>query len=320
MARVIDLHAHVVLEDAFGVAGGYGPELGDDDGVPFFRVGNYVMKPAGYRGSVFMDAEKRLRNMDRTGIDQQVLSPNPLTFFGGIEAGPAIEFAKANNDAMAELVAQYPDRLMGTASLPLQDPDAASAELERAVKELGLLAGYTGTDYGFALDDARLDDFYRTLVALDVPLLLHPAVNNGADKAPDARLHRFGLDLIVGYTYEETLAVAALVLGGVLDRHPDVDICISHGGGAIAFLAERFDAMAHFRGRESDFGAALRKLWFDSHMDAGPARDLVTSIVGTDRMVYGTNFGGWDSPTSTDDFDAGLTANAERLLRLAPTT
>jgi aminocarboxymuconate-semialdehyde decarboxylase len=319
MTRVIDLHAHVVLEDAFGVAGAYGPELGDDNGVPFFRVGNYVMKPSRYRSSVFMDVERRLGDMDKMGIDCQLLSPNPLTFFGGIEAGPAIDFAKANNDAMAELVSRHPDRLLGSASLPLQDPDAACAELERAVKDLGLLAGYTGTNYGFDLDDPCLDDFYRTLVSLDVPLLLHPAVNNGVDKAPDERLHRFGLDLIVGYTYEETLAVAALVLGGVFDRHPDVDICISHGGGAIAFLAQRFDSMASARGTESDFAAALGNLWFDSHLDAGPARDLVTSVVGTDRMVYGTNFGGWDTPTTTDDFDAGLTPNAERLLRLAST-
>lgn len=318
MTRVIDLHAHVVLESAFGTAGRYGPELGDVDGTAFFRVGEYVRKPVGYRGSLFLDVEKRLEAMDRVGIDQQLLSPNPLTFFGAIEPGPAIDFARATNDAMAELVSRYPDRLLGSAALPMQDPDAACAELERAVNDLGLLAGYIGTDYGFTLDDSRLDDFYRTLVAVDVPLMLHAAVNNGIGGAADERLNRFGLDLLVGYTYEETLAVAALILGGVYDRHPDVDICVSHGGGAIAYLAERFDAMAASGGRESDFALALRQVWFDSHVGHGVARDLVTAVVGTDRMVYGTNFGGWDSPTATDNFDAGLTTNAERLLRLQP--
>lgn len=193
----------------------------------------------------------------------------------------------ATNEAMAELVARHPDRLLGSAALPLQDPDAACAELERAVRDLGLLAGYAGTNYGFALDDPRLDDFYRTLVALDVPLLLHAATNDGVGPPADERLGRFGLDLIVGYTYEETLAVAALVLGGVYERHPDVDICISHGGGAIAFLAERFDAMAAFAGRESDFGSALRNVWFDSHMDAGPARDLGSTGSNADTTGLG---------------------------------
>lgn len=317
MPGAVDLHAHVVLADAFGTAGTYGPVHGNDaDGVEFFRVGDYTMKPIPYRGSVFMDIDRRLAEMARVGIDRQMLSPNPLTFFGGIEPSPAIEFARATNDAMAALVAQHPGRLLGSAQLPMQDPAAAVVELDRAVGDLGLVAGYIGTDYGMTLDDRRFDDVYRRVVELDVPLFVHGVTNDGRGPAPDVRLRRFGLDLIVGYTYEETLAAASLVLGGVLDRHPELDVCLSHGGGAIAFLAQRFDSMAAFRGGESDFAAALRRLWFDSHLEPGPARDLVVETVGVDRMVYGTNFGGWDTPNSTDDFDVSLTPNAHRLLRL----
>ena len=320
MGGVVDLHAHVVLADAFGTAGVYGPIHGTDaEGREFFRVGDYTMKPIPYRGSVFMDVERRLVEMDRVGIDRQMLSPNPLTFFGGVEPGPAIDFARATNDAMAALVAEHPDRLLGSAQLPLQDPDAAIVELERAIGELGLVAGYVGTEYGLAFDDPRLDDFYRRIVELDVPLFVHGVTNDGRGPAPDGRLRRFGLDLIVGYTYEETLAAATFVLGGVLDRHPALDVCLSHGGGAVAFLAQRFDSMASFQGRESDFAAALRRLWFDSHLEPGAARDLVVATVGVDRMVYGTNFGGWDTPAATDDFDASLTPNAHRLLRLGET-
>lgn len=319
-SSVFDLHAHVVLEEAFGCAGDVGPFHGiDGDGAEFFRVGDYEMKPIGYRNSVFMNVERRLELMAKTGIDRQLLSPNPLTFFGAIDSRSALDFARATNDAMAELVGRHPGVLYGSAALPLQDPDAAAAELERATKDLGLVAGYVGTNYGFSFDDARLDDFYRHTVHLDVPLFVHGATNDGHNKAGDERLHQFGLDLIVGYTYEETLAAAALVLGGVFDRHPGLDICISHGGGAITFLAQRFDSMAHFRGRESDFGASLRQLWFDAHLEPGPARDLLADTVGTDRMVYGTNFGGWDTPTATDEFDASLTASAEKLLRLNQT-
>jgi aminocarboxymuconate-semialdehyde decarboxylase len=320
MSDVVDLHAHVVLADAFETAGEYGPSHGDDaDGLEFFRVGSYTMKPIPYRDSLFMNVDKRLAAMDRVGIDCQMLSPNPLTFFGGIESEPAVAFARATNDAMAELVAEHPERLIGSAQLPMQDPAAAIAELDRAVGELGLAAGYIGTDYGHTLDDARLDAFYTRIVELDVPLFVHGVTNNGAGPVSDRRLRRFGLDLIVGYTYEETVAAASLILGGVLDRHPELDVCLSHGGGAIAFLAQRFDSMAQFAGRESDFAASLRRLWFDSHLEPGPARDLVVATVGIDRMVYGTNFGGWDSPVSTDEFDAKLTPNAKRLLRMEAT-
>ncbi|BAN03909.1 amidohydrolase family protein [Ilumatobacter coccineus] len=321
MSGVFDLHAHVVLGDAFGAAGKYGPFHGDDaEGREYFRVGEYEMKPIPYRRSLFMNVDLRLEAMDRVGIERQMLSPNPLTLFGKIEASPAVDFARATNDAMAAIVAPHPSRLVGAAQVALQDPDAACAELERAVDQLGLVAAYIGTDYGVALDDPSLDDFYRTVVARDVPLFIHGVTNDGVGPAPDQRLHRFGLDLILGYTYEETMAVASLVLGGVLERHPDLDVCVSHGGGAIAFLAQRFDSMASFRGRDSDFAADLRRLWFDSHLEPGRARDLVVDTVGVDRMVYGTNFGGWDTPEQTDEFDAGLTRNAERLLRLEATT
>jgi len=311
---VIDLHAHVVLESAFGHAGRYGPELADDDGTPFFRVGEYVMKPSRYRGSVFMDVEKRLSAMDDTGIDMQMLSANPLTFFGGVESEVAVPYAQVSNDSMAALVADQP-RLLGSAQVALQDVAAACAEAERA-KSLGLVGVYVSTNYGVDFDDPVLDPFYETLIDLNLPLFIHPATNDGRSKAPDERLHRFGLDLIIGYTYEETVTVATLVLGGVFDRHPQLDVCISHGGGAIAFLVQRFDAMARRRSQPTDFAERLGHLWFDAHMEPGPSRDLLIGLVGTNRMVYGTNFGGWDAPTQTDDFDLSLTPNAQRLLRL----
>ena len=74
--------------------------------------------------------------------------------------------------------------------------------------------------------------------------------------------------------------------------------------------------MATFLGAEFTFAEDLKLLWFDSHLEEGPAHDLVVSTVGSDRMVFGTNFGGWDTPTVVTDFDRGLTPNAMRLLRL----
>jgi aminocarboxymuconate-semialdehyde decarboxylase len=323
-AGALDIHAHVVLEAAFGTAGPFGPELAvDDQGVPYFRIGEYSMKPMRYRDSLFMDAEKRLRHMDRDGIELQLLSPNPLTMFHGIDAAHATRYCRAHNDAMAELVGQHPDRFLGGIALPMQDVEAAIAELERAVHDLGLSAPYVGTQFGFELDDPRLDDFYRTLVELDVPLFLHPASTDGAG-LPPARLARFELTLLFGYTIDETLAVAALVLGGVTERHPDVDICISHGGGAVAFLAEKLAFACSTRPwvpehlRDGGFDRHLRRLWFDSHVGGPRALELLVETVGTEHLVFGTNYGGWDSGGghARDDLIVSLTPNARRLLRL----
>ena len=315
MSMVIDLHAHVVLEESFGAAGKYGPELSSGEKLQEFRVGDYIMRVP-YRGSVFMDAQKRIEAMDALGVDLQLLSPNPLSFFGHINAKDALEFARASNDAMVKHIDPFKDRLLGAASVPLQDPELACEEVERAVTDLGLIAAYVGTDYGFSLDDPKLVVFYQTVVNLDIPLLIHLATNNGIGGAADERLSRFGLDLILGYAYEETIAVASLVLGGVMQRHPKLDVCVSHGGGAIAFLKQRFESMATFLGAEFTFAEDLKLLWFDSHLEEGPAHDLVVSTVGEDRMVFGTNFGGWDTPTVITDFDQSLTTNAIKLLRL----
>ncbi len=320
--RVIDIHAHAVLEAGFGAAGRYGPELGiDGDGASFFRIGEFRM-PIVYRSTAFMDIGKRLELMDNLGIDLQLLSPNPLTFFHGIEPDLAHRFCRVHNDAMAEVVAGHPGRLLGAAALPMQAPDAAGRELERAVQELGLVAAYVGTDYPFPLDDPRLDDLYRTFVALDVPLFLHPSSTGGAGLQTDPRLRRFDLELMVGYAYDESLAVASLVFGGVLERHPELDICISHGGGAMPFLIGRYEGLARSRGwapqsvLENGFRHEVRKLWFDAHVEGQGALDLLIDAVGKDRLVYGTNFAGWDTPTATSPFDASLTPNAEKLLRL----
>lgn len=319
---IIDLHAHAVVESAFGAAGPYGPEPGRDERGPYFRIGNYRMQPMDYGGTVFTDVNRRLERMDEAGIDLQLLSPNPLTMFHRIEAAHAIRFCRIHNDAMAELVARHPDRLLGAAALPMQDVDAAVAELERATGDLGLVGAYTGTDWPMPLDAPELDPFYAALVTLDVPLFLHPASTGGAEGPDDPRLGRFDLTLLLGYAYEETLAAATLVFGGVLDRHPELDVCISHGGGAMPFLLPRFEAMARFRNwvpesvQEHGFAAVLKRLWFDAHVDGASAQQLLLDTLGSDRLVWGTNFGGWDAPRQADDLARRLAANGRRLLRL----
>src|SRR5580698_8608007 len=108
-SRVIDVHAHAVLQLSLGAAGQAGPELGTlPDGTPFYRVGDYVLRGVRYAGSAFMDPAVRLAAMDDAGIDLQLLSPNPLTYFGRLDAAQATAYARAHNDALAALAAEHP--------------------------------------------------------------------------------------------------------------------------------------------------------------------------------------------------------------------
>jgi aminocarboxymuconate-semialdehyde decarboxylase len=325
-ARVIDLHAHAVLAETLGAAGSHGPELGvDDAGQPVFRIGGYRLRGVRYAGSPFMDVGRRLAEMDRRGIDFQVLSPNPLTYFHFIEPEAAVAFCRRHNDALAAIVDAHPARLAGLAALPMQDPAAARTELERAVGELGLLGAAIGTDLPLPLDDAALDPLYGTFEALDVPLFIHPAPA-GIDGPPgDPRLGRFELDLLAGFAAQETLALATLVFGGVLSRHGRLDVWLSHGGGALAVLSGRLRRAAALRPwvREDlkaprAFEAALRRLWFDAHLHNAGALALLEALVGSDRLVFGTNFAGWDQPEAAEvaAVDPRYADNARRLLRV----
>ena len=271
-AQTIDVHAHAVLEETMGAAGEHGPELTHDE-PPVFRVCGYQLHGVRYRGSAFMDVELRLSNMTDSGIDYQVLSPNPLTYFHFIDAARAGPYCQTHNNALHAVVQPHQDRLGAFASLPMQDIAMAVDELERCVTELGFLGAYIGTDFGKPLNSPELDPLYEKCVALNVPLFIHPAPAGIDGPAGDPNLKQFDLDIIVGFAAQETIAVCTLIYGGVLDRHPQLDICMSHGGGATGYAYGRMAMAAKKRPWSPDylredgaFDERLHKLWFDTHV------------------------------------------------------
>ena len=155
-----------------------------------------------------------------------------------------------------------------------------------------------------------------------MPLFIHASSTDGVGGLKDDRLNRHNLSLSLGYAQEETLAVAQLLLGGVLDRHPTLDVCVSHGGGTAAFLAEKMDQLAQVDPAASEgvkqngFGHELQKLWFDTHVKGEVAAAALRHYAHEDKLVLGTNLGGFDTPEALSADAAGLSQNARRLLRL----
>ena len=329
-AKSIDIHAHAVLAGSMGTAGIHGPEIGyTEAGDPWFRVGDYRLDGVRYEGSPFMDSAVRLANMDDAEIDFQVLSPNPLTYFHHISADDASRFCQSHNDALAAIVDQHSTRLAGFAALPMQDIPAACEELERAVQQLDLLGAYIGTDIGRPLNDPALDAFYEKVVSLDVPLMIHPSPAGIDGPAGDPNLKQFDLDLLTGFAAQESIAVATLIFGGVLHRHPNLDICLSHAGGTMTSLIGRFNRACTKRPwvpehlqYEGAFEESLQKLWFDTHVHDPRVLKWVIDIMGTERLLLGTNFAGWDQHAMTHDVDPTLaetmSRNAKKLLRITP--
>ena len=321
-AESIDVHAHAVLDETMGAAGAHGPELTEET-PPRFRVGDYELVGVKYRGSAFMDPDLRIQSMDIAGIDYQVLSPNPLTYFHYIDATDAQNFCRIHNDTLADLVKTRSDRLGAFAALPMQDIGFAIEEADRAVNELGFLGVYIGTDVGRPLNDLSLDPFYEKITQLDVPLFIHPAPAGIDGPLGDANLKQFDLDIIVGFAAQETIAVCTLIYGEVLLRHADLDVCLSHGGGATGYAYGRMAMAAQKRPWATEaikpdgaFDEYLHRLWFDIHLHSGESTQLLKSKVNNDHLVFGTNFAGWDQ----QDYDvreeaAPYADNARVLLR-----
>ena len=325
MSLLIDAHAHVVLPTTMGAAGDCGPEIGWTDGAPWFRVCGWHLHGVAYENSPFTDVDLRLAAMDTDGIDAQILSPNPLTYFHHIAPDDAAQFCATHNDALAGLLEGHRDRLAGFAALPIQSPELAAVELRRAVSELGLLGGYIGTDFRPGLDAPEMDGFYEVCTELDVPLMVHPAPSGIDGPRRDERMARFDLDLVAEFSYEELMAVASLIFGGVLHRHPGLDVCISHGGGSTPMhlaklrrLAERRASVPAWLRPEGAFDDQVARLWFDLHVTGSAERDFAVSQLGADRLVFGTNFAGWDGGDAgaAVGLEPVLADNAVRLFRL----
>lgn len=213
--RTVDVHAHVLFPEVMGLCGDAGPQMGERDGVQFFRSGDYTLQAVRFVGSPFSDLTLRMQAMDRLGIDHQLLSPNPLTYFYAQPIEAAARFCEVQNECMAQAVRNHPARFSGLAQLPVQHPDRAGRELERAVHRLGLRGSYIGSDFaGTALSAPELEPLWAAHEALDVPVVVHPApVDTERPKAAQLGSRQWDLDLVIGFAHDETSAVAHLLFG-----------------------------------------------------------------------------------------------------------
>jgi aminocarboxymuconate-semialdehyde decarboxylase len=318
---MIDVHAHLFFDELLGRAGPHGPAIRPVGGGGNELVTGAHHWPMGQRTTLSTTPQRRLEELAAAGISAQVLSLSPLWFFHHTDARTAGEFAGRANDLLAEFCSADPRRLYGVAVLPVQDVDAAIAELERATRDLGLLGGYIGTDARASLDAPDLDDLYAASVALNVPLVVHSTVA-GVDGPPgDERLGRWLGAVTLGYPYEETLAIHSLVFGGVAERHPRLDILLPHGGGALPFLHGRLRAFACTAQSPitvEQFDFAVSRIHLDTHVHSPGALRLLMETVPHERLVHGTNFGGWDADSAppVGEQAVRLDDNARRLFRI----
>ena len=197
-----------------------------------------VIMPQGPLLQKLLDVgEGRLALMDELGIDTAVLSSSPGA--EQLDAEESIRVCKATNDALYALTRRCPGRYLGSAILPVKDVDAALAELERCVKELGFVAWHTHSNYGeTSPDDPRYWPLFRKAAELGVYVYLHPQLANQS-RVDDCGFPVAGPGL--GFTLDTVTTLTRMVVCGMLDAVPDVKIVLGHLGEALPFLLDRMD-------------------------------------------------------------------------------
>ncbi|GAM13248.1 2-amino-3-carboxymuconate-6-semialdehyde decarboxylase [Mesobacillus selenatarsenatis SF-1] len=236
------------------------------------------------------DAEKRIKDMEREGVDIQVLSPIPVTFSYWAPAEQAEILARVQNDFIADLVSQYPTKFIGLGAVPLQNVEVAIREMDRCKHELGLSGIEIGTNVnGVNLDDPQFIEFFEMAEKWEVPLFIHPWETLGKERMP-----RHNLMYTVGMPSETALAGASLILGGIMEKFPGLKICLAHGGGALPYLLPRLDqgwkVWPHLRLLDKPPSHYAKQFYYDSLVNEPVNLNYLLQNFGHERIIMGSDY------------------------------
>lgn len=277
---------------------------------------------------LMLDVAKRREMMAKMAVDFQVIAPAPAQQHYWADEDLQVTLSRVQNEDIAALVAQDPAHFAGMGTLPMRFPARAVEEAVHAVETLGLRGFQIDTRVeGRELSNAAFDPLYARLAQMRVPLFVHPlGFSHGQ------RLGDFFMVNSVGQPIEETIAISHFIMGGILDRHPDLDVIIAHGGGFYPFYAARMDHAWKVRPEVRKLTADapstyLKRMWFDTCVFSSSLIDTLVATVGADRVMMGSDYpfdmGDEDpvglvnrSSMSDNDRDKVLFGNANRLFKV----
>ena len=236
------------------------------------------------------DINQRIDDMDQAGFDMQILTLTaPSVDIFPVEIAETL--ARVVNDEIARICGDHSSRFMAFATLPFLDSDRTVKELERCIDELKFQGACMGSNInGMGLDNELLYPFYERISEYDLPIHIHPRAPVDKETYKDYRLVP-----MIGFEVDLCIAVVRLIMGGVMDRFPNLKFIVSHLGGAIPYLAERIQNCyeAYPECQQNTSGPAkdyLRRFYYDTVSFFEPALMCAYSFLGAGRLVLGSDY------------------------------
>lgn len=321
-AKVVDVHCHYLSPVVGAKYAHLHPAKHDATAVYATELSRQVnTKQIQERGPKFNQVEVRLKDMDKMGVDVQVISPAPIQYFYFTEPVLGAQISRDINESIAKVVDQRPDRFVGMGTIPLQDVELAIQELEHAVNVLGLRGVQICTHVnGKNLTDPalKLEKFFAKAESMGIVLFLHPMGFSQGERFVE---HYF--NNVMGNPLETSLALGHLIFDGVLARYPKLKILASHGGGYIASYWARMDhawkaradARTVIQKKPSSY---LEKIYFDTITHDAQILGNLVDRYGAQRILLGTDYPfdmGEDNPVKLIDSVGHLSAEDRKLIK-----
>lgn len=292
----IDLHTHLFPQCAFKALdegrGFYGLHPGrDENGQPYvlwWGRRQAVMEP---ERRARYTPEGRIKEMDAGGVGVQVVSGHTGMFNYNLPPEQGLQFSRDVNDEIAGMVRGWPKRFMGLGNVPMQDVKLAVGELERVLAQ-GLRGAMLDTEVaGLQWDEPAFEPFFTAAEDRGAILLYHVSSARMMADWPQ----RYQLSNTIGNPLDDTRAGAALIFGGILERHPNLKVILSHGGGNLCFGIARmergYDLSAAARANISQRPSAyLRRMYYDIITWGEAQLRFLIDQVGADRVVLGSDY------------------------------
>lgn len=238
------------------------------------------------------DAHSRIRDCDGTGVHVQVLSTVPVMFSYWAKPADCLDLSRYLNDHIAETAAAHPSRFVGLATVPMQAPELAIREMERAVKELGLPGVEIGTHVNdWNLNEPALFPFFQAAEELGAAVFVHPWDMMGRD-----RMQRYWLPWLVAMPAETSLAICSMIFGGVLERLPRLRVNFAHGGGSFPATIGRIEHGFNVRpdlvavDNAVHPRAYLGRFYLDSLVHDRVMLNYIVDLVGEDMVTLGSDY------------------------------